>query len=481
MAAARTSRAAHGQAIEQWLRLALTRGRLCNSVRGALSAPVLPRGVSMLLALLLATLPPLQLQATKSQLDNGLTVIVSPDRSVPGVVVDLWYHVGSKDEDAGRTGFAHLFEHLMFMGARYVPYPQFDTIMEAAGGTNNASTGNDTTHYYEVGPANLLETFLWMEADRMATLGREMTADKLETQRKIVLNERRQSYENRPYGKAELLLYDRLFPAPHPYSWPVIGSARDLEAATLQDVKGFFASWYVPSNATLAIVGDVEPEKARALVEKFFGWMQKAPVPSRPAPAEVAHDKEIRVAAEDAVELPKLIVAWVSPASHTAEDAACDLIAQTLGRGKASRLYTRLVHEMQMAADVGVGQESLELQSVFRIEVMARPGHTTAELLAAVDQEVRRFAQGGPTPSELESGRTGLYTGVARAIEGLHPRAELLNRYQFEYGDPTALGRDLGRYEAATTASVTEVARKLFGPGRVIIEIQPAAKKEAAP
>ncbi len=431
----------------------------------------------MLIALLLAVLPPLSLHATQITLDNGLTVLISPDKSVPAVVVDLWYRVGSKDEEPGRTGFAHLFEHLMFMGGKNVPYPQFDTIMEAAGGTNNASTSNDITNYHEVGPANLLETFLWMEADRMATLGSEMTAEKLETQRKIVLNERRQSYENRPYGKADLLVFEKLFPEGHPYHWPVIGSAKDLEAARLSDVKSFFSRWYVPANASLAIVGDVDAKAALALVEKYFGWMPKASVPARAEPPPVVHDKEVRVSLEDAVELPKVIVAWASPQANRPGDAECDLIAQVLGRGKASRLFTRLVYELQIAADVSAGQDSLDLGSVFRIEATARPGHTTSELLAAIDGEVKRLLDAGPTAGELKSGRTGIYTGVARAIEGLLPRAELLSRYRLYYGDATLVEKDLGRYEAATPESVREVARRVLVPGRVVIEVQPARKE----
>jgi len=430
----------------------------------------------MLIALLLAALPPLQLQATRSQLPNGLTVILSPDHSVPGVVVDIWYRVGSKDEDAGRTGFAHLFEHLMFMGARYVPYPGFDQIMEALGGQNNATTGNDTTHYFESGPSNLLETFLWMEADRLATLGQEMTAEKLETQRKVVLNERRQSYENRPYGKAELVLYEKLFPGPHPYHWPVIGSAKDLEAATLDDVKKFFARWYVPSNASLAIVGDFDPANARALVEKYFGWLPGTPRPTRPEPVPVKHEAETRLSMEDAVELPKIILAWPSPPAARPGDAECDLASLILGKGRASRLYLKLVHEQQIATDVSVGQESLDLQSVFRIEAMARPGHTTAELLKSIDEVLAGFREKGPTLAEVESARIGLYTGVARALEGLRPRAEMLNRNEFHYGDPTALARDLGRYEAATPEAVREVLSRVLGPGRVVIEVQPAKK-----
>ena len=434
----------------------------------------------MLFALLLAALPPLQVQATQSKLDNGLTVIISPDHSVPGVVVDLWYHVGSKDEDPGRTGFAHLFEHLMFMGAKNVPYPQFDNIMEAAGGQNNASTNNDKTNYFEVGPANLLETFLWMEADRMATLGSEMTQEKLEAQRKIVLNERRQSYENRPYGKAELVLWDQLFPEGHPYHWPVIGAVKDLEAATLADVKKFFGNWYLPSNASLTIVGDIDEGEARKLVEKYFGWMPKAAAPTKPTPAPVALEQEKRVALEDQVELPRVIVAWVSPAANQPGDAECDLVAQVMGHGKASRLYTRLVHDLEVATDVTAAQESLDLQSVFRIEATARPGHTNAELLAAIDGEVRRFLDKGATPGELASARTGLYTGVARGIEGLLPRAEMLSRYQFYFGDATALGKDLARYEAATPEAVQAAARRVLKPGRVVIEVVPVAKKEAA-
>jgi len=238
----------------------------------------------MVLALLLAALPPLQLPSHSQRLENGLVVIVSPDRSVPGVAVDLRYTVGSKDEEPGRTGFAHLFEHLMFMGARYVPYPKFDTLMEAAGGTNNASTDNDETNYHESGPSNLLETFLWMEGDRLATLGKEMTQEKLETQRKIVLNERRQSYENRPYGLAQLALEEHLFPEGHPYHWPVIGSAKDIEAAQLGDVTRFFDAWYTPANTVLAIAGDVEPARAFELARKYLGFIPGRPPPKRKQP-----------------------------------------------------------------------------------------------------------------------------------------------------------------------------------------------------
>jgi zinc protease len=427
----------------------------------------------MLLALLLAALPPLQLPARSQRLENGLVVVVSPDRSVPGVAVDLRYKVGSKDEEPGRTGFAHLFEHLMFMGARYVPYPRFDTLMEAAGGTNNASTDNDETNYHESGPSNLLETFLWLEADRLATLGREMTQEKLETQRKIVLNERRQSYENRPYGLAQLALEEHLFPEGHPYHWPVIGSARDIEAAQLGDVTRFFAAWYTPSNTVLAIAGDVEPERAFELARKYFGFIPGRPPPKRKQPPPVSLQREDRFTITDKVELPRLFAAWVSPPRNGPGDADAQLLATILGRGKASRLHESLVHHQQLAAEVSADQDSRDLAGAFVIDAMARPGHTTGELLSAADEELKRIAEQGPTQAELDSARIRIYADTARSLEDLEQRAARLTRYQLDWGMPDALRRDLGRYEAATRDSLQALARRLVGSGRVVIEVVP--------
>ena len=432
-----------------------------------------------ILIALLALLPPIALPSQTRTLSNGLTVIVSPDHSAPGVAVDLRYHVGSKDEDPGRTGFAHLFEHLMFMGARHVPYPKFDTLMEASGGTNNAFTNNDVTNYFEVGPANLLETFLYLEGDRLATLGQEMTQAKLETQRKVVLNERRQSYENRPYGLAHLALEEHLFPEGSSYHWPVIGSARDLEAAQLPDVTGFFARWYVPSNAILVIVGDVEPEAAFAAAQKRLGFIPSpARPPQRKAPTPVPLAADVRLQVTDQVELPRLLLGWQSPANTTQGDADCDVLATILARGKASRLHERLIHRDQLAAEVSAGQESRELQSVFQIDVLARPGHTTAQLLAATDDELRKMAAQGPTQAEVDSARTRIYSDAARGLEGLVPRAVRLSAYQLDYGDANALQRDLGRYEQVTIDSVREAARALLASKRVIVEVVPAAPKQ---
>jgi predicted Zn-dependent peptidase len=430
----------------------------------------------MLLALMLAALPPLSLPTQTRTLDNGVVVIVSPDHTAPGLAVDIRYHVGSKDEDPGRTGFAHLFEHLMFMGARHVPYPKFDTLMEAAGGSNNAFTNEDVTNYFEAGPANLLELFLWMEGDRLLTLGQEMTQEKLETQRKVVLNERRQSYENRPYGLAHLALEEHLFPDGHPYHWPVIGSAKDVEAAQLGDVTSFFGKWYVPKNAIVAIVGDVEPEAAFAAAQKYLGFIPSPPAPARKRVQPAPLQREERLQMTDKVELPRLLVGWQSPAGTSQEDADCDLLATILAHGKASRLYERLVHHDQIAAEVGAEQGSRELQGAFDIDVLARPGHTTAELLAAVDQEVKRLAAEGPTQAEVDSARTRIYTDVARSLEDLVRRGTRLTAYQLDYGTADALARDLGRYEKSTPKTVRDAAARILGPARVVVEVAPEAR-----
>src|SRR5262245_22482335 len=231
----------------------------------------------------------------KVVLPNGLTVILHVDRSSPLVAVNLWYHVGSKDESPGRTGFAHLFEHLMFMGSKNAPYPSFDAIMESWGGHNNGTTSNDRTNYYEIGPSNLLETFLWLEADRLATLPEVITEEELGRQRKVVQNERRQSYENRPYGATELVIPEVMYRPEHPYHWPTIGSHADLEAATVEDVRQFFARFYLPSNASLVVAGDFDPAQARRLVERYFGWQphREAPRPPAPAPAVLEAPRQV--------------------------------------------------------------------------------------------------------------------------------------------------------------------------------------------
>jgi predicted Zn-dependent peptidase len=417
---------------------------------------------------------PLTLTATTQKLSNGMVVILSPDHSVPGVVVDITYKVGSRDEVVGRTGFAHLFEHLMFMGSTHAPYPQFDMIMEASGGQNNASTSNDRTNYFEIGPSNLLETFLWLEADRLQTLPDTMTDEKVNTQRLVVQNERRQSYENRPYGVADLEMYKALYPPDHPYSWPVIGSHADLEAASTQDVKDFFHRFYTPANAILSIVGDFDPDQATALVQKYFGWMEARPPGPRPTPPQPKLASAKRLDLTDRVELPKAILAFHSPAENLPGDATADLMAAILGGGKSSRLYHSLVYDRRIAQEVSANQESLALGSVFRIEMLAVPGHTGNEQLAAADAVLQKFREQGPTQEELDAAKLQVKTILAHNVEGLVSRAELLNRMYEFYGDATAIGKELARYEAVTTQDVQNLAKQILVPEHVAIVVNPA-------
>lgn len=416
---------------------------------------------------------------TRYELPNGLTVILHEDHRLPLVSVNLWYSVGAKDEPRGRSGFAHLFEHLMFMGTEKVPYPQFDVVMEKFGGSNNATTSRDRTNYFETGPRNLLETFLFLEADRMAALGAAMTQEKLDTQRKVVRNERRQSYETRPYGKAYLEIPGRIYPDAHPYHNPVIGSHTDLERATVEDVKGFFKDFYYPSNATLVVAGDFDPAQARRLVEKYFGALSgpSASVPERKSADEVPAARiqgTLRATIPDAVELPLSIFVWHSPAFYKAGDAEMDILASILAGGKSSRLYRSLVYDKKLAQDVSAYQSSGYLGSEFHLQVYARPGASQDEIEGEIEREIERVKQEGPKQREVERARNTIETSFWETIESLGKRADLLNRYEFYYDDPGAIDRDRARYEAVTSGSVQEWARKVLKlDARLILRVVP--------
>jgi predicted Zn-dependent peptidase len=414
----------------------------------------------------------------KLVLPNGLTVILHSDRSSPLVAVNLWYHVGSKDESPGRTGFAHLFEHLMFMGSKNAPYPSFDAIMESWGGHNNGTTSNDRTNYYEIGPRNLLETFLWLEADRLATLPEVITEEELGKQRKVVQNERRQSYENRPYGRGELVVSEEMYPPEHPYHWPTIGSHADLEAASVDDVRRFFERFYLPSNASLVIAGDFEPGEARRLVERYFGWQpnQPAPRPPAPAPARLAAERSVTV--PDRVQLPRLRMAWHSPALFAPGDADLDLAAHVLAGGKSSRLYRSLVFERRIAQDVFAYQSSQMLGSLFQVGITAKPSHDLDELRRAADEELERMAADGPTAAEVERARNTHLADFFKSLDHLQTRADLLNHYQHLLGDPDGVDRDVARYQAATPASVRDAFAAVFRAPRLALAIVPQPKSD---
>src|SRR5690606_28834853 len=317
---------------------------------------------------------PVQIEIESYRLENGLTVVLSRDTSVPVVAVNLWYHVGSADEEPGRTGFAHLFEHMMFQGSANIGDDEHFRLVQEAGGTLNGSTSSDRTNYYQAVPSNFLERVLWLESDRMAGLLDALTEEKLDNQRNVVQNDRRQRYENAPYVMASDALAAALYPPGLPYSWPSIGSLEDLNAASLEDVRAFFRKYYAPNNASLAIVGDFEPEQAKAWVEKYFGPIPAGPPIERPSPEPVRLGEEKRIVLEDRVQLPRLYMAWHTPGLYEPGDAELDILSGVLAGGRSSRLYQRLVFEEQLAQFVTAAQGSRELAGQYGITVQARPG-----------------------------------------------------------------------------------------------------------
>src|SRR5580692_624219 len=329
---------------------------------------------------------------TTTKLANGMTVILHEDHALPIVTSNIAFKVGSRFEAPKRTGLAHLFEHLMFMGTRRAPTQAFDAWMEGAGGFNNADTSEDHTEFYDVGPPTSLPLLLWLEADRLRDLGPLMTQEKLHAQREVVRNERRQTSENQPYGKVELLLPELLFPEGHPYHHPVIGSHEDLEAATVEDVKAFFQKWYDPANASLVVAGDFDPAAVRQILDRDFATIASRGSPTEPHgpfPATgMSLTKVVRSTVTDKVELPKVVVAWQSPKHFAPGDAELDLVASILASGKASRLYKSLVYEKKLAQNVEAEQSSGDLVSRFVIGVVARPGVSLDKLEAAILAEV---------------------------------------------------------------------------------------------
>jgi predicted Zn-dependent peptidase len=422
---------------------------------------------------------------TKLTLPNGLTVILHEDHTLPLVTVNTLVKVGSHFEEKGRTGFAHLFEHLMFMGTSRVPTKMFDAWMEAAGGSNNAWTSEDRTDYFDSGPANTLPLLLWLEADRFSTLGKEMTKEKLDAQRDVVRNERRQTSENRPYGKVELRLPELMYPEGHPYHHPVIGSHEDLQAATVDDTKQFFARWYVPNNMSLVVAGDFDPAKVKPEIERLFGQIPAGAVPKIEKPATPKLTGVVRETMRDDVKLPKLIMAWHSPAHFAPGDADLDLLSVILQEGKASRLYKALVYDRPLAQEVKAEQHSQELSSMFVIEAIAREGVSLDELERAILAEVAKVLKTPVTAEEILRAKNQYETAFVARLQSLDARASALNTYQMDTGDPGYAEKDLARYRAATPESLLAAAQKVLDPNaRVILRVEPkqapAAAKPAA-
>lgn len=421
---------------------------------------------------------------TQFTLPNGLNVIVHRDGSLPVASVNVWYHVGSKNEEPGRTGFAHLFEHIMFEGSAHVPEGDFDNHLEAAGGVNNGSTTNDRTNYWENIPANALELALWLEADRMGWLLETMDQKKLDIQRDVVKNERRQGVDNQPYGRAFETVYENLYPEGHPYHWPVIGSMEDLSAATLQDVQGFFRTYYAPNNASLAIAGDVRVSEVRELVEKYFGSIPSGPpIPEVTVP-DAPLTSNVPVVLEDAVQLPRLYVAWQAPQAFTDDDAALDVLSSVLTEGKSSRLYKRLVYDEQIAQDVGSFQDGNEKAGAFWIIATAKPDVSLDRLARAIQEELARLSVDGVRQEELQRAVNGVETDFVRSIEhvgGFGGKADRLNEYHFFAGNPGWARHDLARYHRVTEDGLVDAARRfIVAKPAVWLSVVPQGRPELA-
>ncbi|MCC6244885.1 MAG: insulinase family protein [Gemmatimonadaceae bacterium] len=418
----------------------------------------------------------------KFTLPNGLEVILHVDRSVPIVAVNTWYKVGSGDEKVGRTGFAHLFEHVMFMGSEHVPVGKFDEWLEAAGANNNGSTTEDRTNYYETGPSNALPLMLWLDADRMGWLLPTMDKPKLDLQRDVVKNERRQNTDNVPYGRAYESLLPVMYPPEHPYSWPVIGSMADLGAASVGDVSDFFKKYYAPNNASITIAGDFNPDSAKVWVRKYFGGIPRNPdAPVRATVPPVRQTRDTVLVMEDRVQLPRIYFAWHGVKSFHRDEPALDALASIIAGGKSSRLYRTMVYEKQIAQDVGMSNSASKLDGMILVSSTAKPGVHPKQLASEVDAAIREVAANGVTERELTRVKNGVRASLLDELSSVLGKADRLNFYNYFAGTPEYIDQDLARYDAVTVADVQRVAREyVLGKPRIALTVVPEGKKELA-
>ncbi len=421
----------------------------------------------------------LRVPVTVDTLPNGLTLIVHEDASVPTVTTNVWYHVGSGDEILGRTGFAHLFEHLMFMGSKNAPYPQFDRLLEAAGANNNGSTTTDRTNYYESGPASALPLMLWLEADRLGWLLETMDAPKVDLQRDVVKNERRQSYENQPYGMVSENLLAAIYPKGHPYSWSTIGSMADLSAASLDDVKNFFRIWYTPNNAVIVVAGAVNSDSVRAAVRQMFGEVPRGPAITRNRPASFTL-RDTVVVLEDRVQLPRVYLAWHAVPEFSRDDAALDVASYILTGARNSRLTQALVYDRPLATSANAFNSSKRLDGDFQVVATARPGVHLDTLQQVIDAELRKLAAAPPTARELEQAKNAIEAQFLNSLEFVDAKADRLNAYYYATGTADYFQRDLDRYRAVTAADVQRIVRQYLMGGRVTLSVVPQGKPELA-
>jgi len=408
----------------------------------------------------------LNVPVERHRLANGLRVSLSVDRSTPMVGVNLWYAVGSRNENPGQTGFAHLFEHMMFQGSANVPKNRHFELVEGAGGTLNASTWFDRTNYYETLPSNHLELALWLEADRMGWMLPAMTEEKLVNQQEVVKNERKERYDNQPYGDWDERIQSMVFPSSHPYHHPVIGSMEDIGGATLEDVAEFFSTFYAPDNAVLTLAGDIDPGRALDLVDRYFGGIPAGgPIPQIPGEAEISPviGETVRAEVEGEVPLPRLYLAGRMPPVNSEEFHAAEMLATVLGSGKASRLYRSLVREKQIAKDILSYVFPLQTgASLFLLWVTGYPGAKPETLEKALLEELEGLDS--VTQAELDRAVAMTETQLVREIQHVGNRADLLSMFDQIFDDPARLNSEVERVRAVTRDQVRDLAGMYLGP-----------------
>ena len=412
-------------------------------------------------------------------LPNGLQVLLHEDHSTPIVAVNTWYHVGSSNEEAGRTGFAHLFEHIMFMGSQHVPVGAFDNWLEAAGANNNGSTNQDRTNYYEVLPSNALPLALWLDADRMGWLLPTMDLPKLDLQRDVVKNERRQNYDNVPYGRAFETILAALYPKSHPYSWPTIGSMADLSAASLDNVKDFFRTYYAPNNATIAIAGDFNRDSVKTWINRYFAQIPRGPAePVQQATPEVSLTRDTSVVLEDRVQLPRLYYAWHTVKAFAPDDATLDVLAFILAGDRSSRLYKKLVYDLQVAQRVCAFQAGGRRDGYFQLDATPKEGRKPAEIAKLIDAEIVSLAQNGPSAREVQRAQNTLRASFLDQLASVLGKADQLNYYNYFVGTPDYVQQDAARYDRVTAADVQRAAAQYLRAKKVILTVVPTGKTD---
>lgn len=412
-------------------------------------------------------------------LPNGLTVILSPDHTAHVAAVDVWYHVGSKNELRGRTGFAHLFEHVMFQGSQHVANGVHFKTVENAGGNLNGSTWNDRTNYFETLPSNELATALWLESDRMGYLLPALDQRKLDAQREVVKNERRQRIDNVPYGSEDEVIAAAMYPPSNPYSWPVIGSMADLSAASLDDVRDFFRRYYAPTNATLIVTGDIDTAETKRLIGQYFGPIAKGPDITRPVVAKLSLPVEKRLVLEDPrAKLPQLTISWPTVGAVDADNAPLGAVAQILIQDRTSRLTKLLVFDRQLATSVSASQNSADSENAgqFTITVIPRPNASLTSIENLIDSTLTSLAASPPDAKEVDRFKNFVRVSSVIGIQSALGKAEVLGEGQTFFGEPLHYVDATNQALAVTPVDIARVTKEYLTPGRIVVSMVPSGK-----